>query len=69
MNAQITQAEVNQAAWSACDTFRGAVDAGQYTFAPCRSLFKTERSKRKTVHLSLISSMLWSRSARRGIHA
>lgn len=30
MNAQITQAEVNQAAWSACDTFRGAVDAGQY---------------------------------------
>jgi len=30
MNDQITQDQVNQAAWSACDSFRGAVDAGQY---------------------------------------
>ena len=25
-----TQDQINQAAWSACDTFRGAIDAGQY---------------------------------------
>lgn len=30
MNDKITQNEVNQAAWAACDTFRGVVDAGQY---------------------------------------
>jgi type I restriction enzyme M protein len=27
---QVTQADINRAAWNACDTFRGAVDAGQY---------------------------------------
>lgn len=27
---QTTQQQVNQTAWSACDTFRGVVDAGQY---------------------------------------
>ena len=27
---QITQQQINQTAWAACDTFRGAVDAGQY---------------------------------------
>ena len=26
----ITQSQVNQTAWAACDTFRGVVDAGQY---------------------------------------
>ena len=30
MTDQITQQQINQTAWSACDTFRGAVDAGQY---------------------------------------
>ena len=30
MNEKITQAQVNQAAWAACDTFRGAVDPAQY---------------------------------------
>ncbi|MGY0557636.1 type I restriction-modification system subunit M [Lysobacter sp. A421] len=30
MTDQITQHQVNQAAWAACDSFRGAVDAGQY---------------------------------------
>ena len=30
MNDKLTQLEVNQAAWAACDTFRGVVDAGQY---------------------------------------
>lgn len=30
MNDQMTQQQVNQTAWAACDTFRGAVDAGQY---------------------------------------
>jgi len=30
MTDQITQAQINQTAWAACDTFRGAVDAGQY---------------------------------------
>ena len=30
MNDTITQQEVNQTAWAACDTFRGVVDAGQY---------------------------------------
>jgi len=30
MNDQITQQQVNQAAWAACDTFRGAVDPAQY---------------------------------------
>lgn len=30
MNDKLTQQEVNQTAWSACDTFRGVVDAGQY---------------------------------------
>ena len=30
MNDQVTQQQVNQTAWAACDTFRGAVDAGQY---------------------------------------
>jgi type I restriction enzyme M protein len=30
MNSKVTQQEVNQAAWAACDTFRGVVDAGQY---------------------------------------
>lgn len=27
---KITQQQINQTAWAACDTFRGAVDAGQY---------------------------------------
>jgi type I restriction enzyme M protein len=27
---QTTQQQINQTAWAACDTFRGAVDAGQY---------------------------------------
>lgn len=27
---QVSQAAVNRAAWAACDTFRGVVDAGQY---------------------------------------
>jgi type I restriction enzyme M protein len=27
---QLTQNQVNQTAWAACDTFRGVVDAGQY---------------------------------------
>ncbi|MEO1328743.1 MAG: type I restriction-modification system subunit M [Pseudomonadota bacterium] len=30
MTEKITQQEVNQTAWAACDTFRGVVDAGQY---------------------------------------
>ncbi|MGQ4878878.1 type I restriction-modification system subunit M [Billgrantia sp. LNSP4103-1] len=30
MSSKLTQQEVNQTAWSACDTFRGVVDAGQY---------------------------------------
>lgn len=30
MTDKLTQQEINQAAWAACDTFRGAVDAGQY---------------------------------------
>jgi type I restriction enzyme M protein len=30
MNDTLTQAEVNNAAWAACDTFRGAVDPAQY---------------------------------------
>lgn len=30
MSDQITQQQVNQAAWAACDTFRGAVDPAQY---------------------------------------
>lgn len=30
MGDQITQQQVNQAAWAACDTFRGAVDPAQY---------------------------------------
>lgn len=30
MTNQITQQQINQTAWAACDTFRGAVDAGQY---------------------------------------
>ncbi|WP_085919990.1 type I restriction-modification system subunit M [Halomonas sp. CSM-2] len=30
MTDQMTQHQINQTAWAACDTFRGAVDAGQY---------------------------------------
>ncbi|WP_158824114.1 type I restriction-modification system subunit M [Granulicella sp. S156] len=30
MTDQLTQHQVNQTAWAACDTFRGVVDAGQY---------------------------------------
>ena len=30
MTDQITQQQINDTAWAACDTFRGAVDAGQY---------------------------------------
>lgn len=30
MSDKLTQQEVNQTAWAACDTFRGVVDAGQY---------------------------------------
>jgi len=30
MNDTVTQQRINQTAWAACDTFRGAVDAGQY---------------------------------------
>ena len=30
MTNQITQEQVNNAAWAACDTFRGAVDPAQY---------------------------------------
>lgn len=30
MNDKVTQQEINNAAWAACDTFRGVVDAGQY---------------------------------------
>ena len=30
MNDKLTQTEVNNAAWAACDTFRGAVDPAQY---------------------------------------
>ena len=30
MSDQITQQQVNQAAWAACDSFRGAVDPAQY---------------------------------------
>lgn len=26
----ITQSEINKAAWSACDTFRGLIDASEY---------------------------------------
>jgi len=30
MTNRITQQQINQTAWAACDTFRGVVDAGQY---------------------------------------
>src|ERR1017187_5724871 len=30
MTDQVTQQQVNNTAWAACDTFRGVVDAGQY---------------------------------------
>jgi type I restriction enzyme M protein len=30
MDDKLTQQEINQTAWAACDTFRGVVDAGQY---------------------------------------
>jgi len=30
MTDQLTQQQINQAAWAACDTFRGAVDPAQY---------------------------------------
>ena len=30
MSDKVTQQEINQTAWAACDTFRGVVDAGQY---------------------------------------
>jgi type I restriction enzyme M protein len=30
MTDQLTQQQVNNTAWAACDTFRGVVDAAQY---------------------------------------
>ena len=30
MSNQTMQQKINQTAWAACDSFRGAVDAGQY---------------------------------------
>jgi type I restriction enzyme M protein len=30
MTGKVTQQQINQASWAACDTFRGVVDAGQY---------------------------------------
>ena len=30
MNVKIDQKDINNAAWAACDTFRGAVDPAQY---------------------------------------
>lgn len=30
MTDQLTQQQINQTSWAACDTFRGVVDAGQY---------------------------------------
>ena len=30
MTDQVTQSQVNNTAWAACDTFRGVVDAAQY---------------------------------------
>lgn len=30
MSDQVTQQQINQAAWSACDTFRGVIDAANY---------------------------------------
>lgn len=30
MTDKVTQQQINQTAWAACDTFRGVVDAGQY---------------------------------------
>lgn len=30
MNDQVKQQQINNAAWSACDTFRGVIDAGNY---------------------------------------
>ena len=30
MTDHLTQQQVNQTAWAACDTFRGGVDVGQY---------------------------------------
>src|SRR5690554_5388689 len=30
MSKKLTQAEINQAVWKACDTFRGVLDPGQY---------------------------------------
>ena len=30
MTEHLTQQQINQTAWAACDTFRGVVDAGQY---------------------------------------
>ena len=30
MSNSTTQQKINQAVWAACDSFRGAVDAGQY---------------------------------------
>ena len=30
MTDTITQQKINQAAWAACDSFRGAVDPAQY---------------------------------------
>ena len=30
MSDQVKQQQVNNAAWSACDTFRGVIDAGSY---------------------------------------
>ena len=39
MNDKLTQQEVNQTAWAACDTFRGVVDAGQYKdYIPCHAV-------------------------------
>ena len=30
MNNKITQKEINQTVWKACDTFRGVIDPSQY---------------------------------------
>ena len=30
MSDQVTQQDVNNTAWAACDTFRGVVDPAQY---------------------------------------
>ena len=67
MNDKLTQQEVNDICWRACDTFRGVIDGGQYKDYILVMLFiSTSRMSGVTITMAIWRNIMATLNELRG---